>query len=572
MRELRGASQILYGFLPEQTVDLKGGVWKVDKWLDPVRLHVDPDALRRRLLSSIDLWRHVGSDGGTYAEVEGGCELELLSLNVERGLEVKRYPKIWVCKSCRRIGGNEEARCRCGANVWGQFHFIGFHSCGWLGEPWIPRCPEHSEAMVNAPSSSNVGDLVFTCPVCRRELMRGLRAGRKCPGCGKQGVSYNVHRAASVYMPHSFTMVNPPRPDQVRELTAAGGAVRCLDWALTGMVEDRPVDGVQTMAAFVATLMSQGLPETAARAAAEAAAGSGGYDFASDVALGDTDLLGPRFERAREEAFDIALAVHNGRRRARNPTTFTMSGSERAVRPPTSTDGLDRTGLTDIDLVDRFPVLRAVFGYTRGSGQATSNRLVMYRGRRGGRRIYGDLSETEALYFRLDPLKTCEWLRARGLLGATPGSQSEARRLLVEEVTIPRRTDEFPTPTIGSSVLTLVHTLSHRTIRQLSVLSGIDRESLAEYLVPHHLGYFVYAASRSDFVMGGLQAVFESDLDLLLDRLLNAESRCPLDPGCSRGGSACPACLHLGEPSCTHYNRFLDRRTLFGSSGFFAAR
>ena len=28
------------------------------------------------------------------------------------------------------------------------------------------------------------------------------------------------------------------------------------------------------------------------------------------------------------------------------------------------------------------------------------------------------------------------------------------------------------------------------------------------------------------------------------------------------------ACLHLGEPSCRWFNRFLDRRVLFGKNGF----
>lgn len=118
-------------------------------------------------------------------------------------------------------------------------------------------------------------------------------------------------------------------------------------------------------------------------------------------------------------------------------------------------------------------------------------------------------------------------------------------------------------------MLTLIHSYAHRIIRQLAVLAGVDRESLAEYLVPHHLGAFVYATPRGDFVLGGLQSVFETDLHRLLEQQVDAESRCPLDPGCDRAGGACLACLHIGEPSCTHYNRFLNRKTLFGESGFF---
>jgi hypothetical protein len=40
--------------------------------------------------------------------------------------------------------------------------------------------------------------------------------------------------------------------------------------------------------------------------------------------------------------------------------------------------------------------------------------------------------------------------------------------------------------------------------------------------------------------------------------------RCVLDPGRCSGGGAWLACLHLGEPSCLWFNRFLDRSELFG--------
>ena len=80
--------------------------------------------------------------------------------------------------------------------------------------------------------------------------------------------------------------------------------------------------------------------------------------------------------------------------------------------------------------------------------------------------------------------------------------------------------------------------------------------------------FVVYAASRGDFVLGGLQAVFETSLNRFLEDFLTGEWRCALDPGCRSGGGACMACLHLGEPSCRWFNRFLDRSSLFGEHGF----
>jgi hypothetical protein len=95
-----------------------------------------------------------------------------------------------------------------------------------------------------------------------------------------------------------------------------------------------------------------------------------------------------------------------------------------------------------------------------------------------------------------------------------------------------------------------------------------NRASLSEFLVPHHLGFFVYAAARGDFGLGGLQAVFEGEMHLLLRDFVTGEHRCALDPGCTQNGAACMACLHLGEPSCRLFNRSLDRRTLYGPLGY----
>jgi hypothetical protein len=94
---------------------------------------------------------------------------------------------------------------------------------------------------------------------------------------------------------------------------------------------------------------------------------------------------------------------------------------------------------------------------------------------------------------------------------------------------------------------------------------------MAEYLLPHHFSVIIYASNRGQFVLGALQALFETGLNRLLDQFSHGETRCALDPGCRNGGGACIACLHLGEPSCRWFNRFLDRAVLFGPRGFLTA-
>jgi hypothetical protein len=281
-------------------------------------------------------------------------------------------------------------------------------------------------------------------------------------------------------------------------------------------------------------------------------------------------LPAERRDLAEQGAVDIAMALAEGHRSVSALATDTSAPSLTDAYRVRYPQALRRTGIAGLDLVDKFPVLQAAYGYTRGDDDPARCTLVPFRN--GTKyRMYGYRSDTEAFLIRLDPVRVADWLLARGhaLPGWSAGDTDPqtARLAMLADVDIPHRQDA-PAPTVGGDLLRLVHTYAHRFIRQAAVLCGIDRDALSEYLLPGHLAFFVYAAARGDFVLGGMQAVFESNLDDLLTEFVEAEHRCPLDPGCARGSGACSACVHLGEPSCRWFNRFLDRRVLFDRDGY----
>jgi hypothetical protein len=229
-------------------------------------------------------------------------------------------------------------------------------------------------------------------------------------------------------------------------------------------------------------------------------------------------------------------------------------------------DAVRGARLESVDLLANFPVATLAFGYTRGDLTPGASRLVPFRDR-GHLRAYGSLSKTEALLLRLDPMAVYEHLRLAGHDLPPVADKRAARLALLQRIDIPYPTQE-QYQQLGGDLLQLLHSYAHRAIRRLAAFAGIERDGLAEYLVPHHLAFVIYAASRGDFVLGGLQAVFETSLHRFLADLVTGEWRCPLDPGCRSGSGACMACLHLGEPSCRWFNRFLDRSALFGEHGF----
>lgn len=119
----------------------------------------------------------------------------------------------------------------------------------------------------------------------------------------------------------------------------------------------------------------------------------------------------------------------------------------------------------------------------------------------------------------------------------------------------------------GAALLSLIHSFAHRLIRLAVIHAGIDRNALSELLVTSHLGFYMYAAARGNFVFGGLQAVFESEFDRLLYDFAFGDHRCASDPGCRARGRCLNGLPARGGAFLSYYNQYLDRGVLTGAGG-----
>jgi hypothetical protein len=565
MRESRSASQILFGFLPEQTVDLQNGVWKVKGWRYPhIKNEIDTATLKREIIRTANPWRFANMDGGFVGHLESGANVRVVTLDESNGVEVEPFPRKWICNSCKRVHEAPDFPCQCGTkSKKGQLFFVGYHDkCGAIRAPYIPKCPEHNQVKVIFPGTSSATEIKFSCPVCSHEIQKGF-GHIKC-SCGGGNLSFQPHRSSSVYTPRSIVIVNPPSRERIRAIAEAGGPPKALTWVLSGMSE-RTVEAIPLSSESLRRqLSSQGLPSDVV----EKMIAASGLQEAKDSAASSLTL--EQAVQAESQAVTIALATLESRVTLDDLASGVQRGTALHdtynVKYPAL---IKRAGLAAIDLIEKFPILVGHFGYSRGDHNPGTSRLVPFKDDQGYR-VYSELNETEALFVRLDPLKVLGWLKKQGFNVSDTTDPKEAR---VSILGMAKISDELNDSdhSVGNAIFKLVHSYSHRFMRLSAVFAGVDRSALSELLVPLHLGFFVYAAARGDFVLGGLQALFESDLHSLLEEIIFSEHRCPLDPGCSDTGAACMACLHVGEPSCRYFNRNLSRKTLFGTNGYLRA-
>lgn len=561
MREYRSGSQILFGHLPEQTVDADGGIWKVRRWNDPkIESTIDTGALREELIRAALPWRESAQDGGFVDDLYHQRPVRVRSLNKDEGIWCEPFPRLYLCQSCKRLHDDPMGRCECGSRRRrGQLPFVGYHdACGSVKTPYVRKCPKHGQRAVRFPGTASAAELIFYCPVCNDIIHRGFGAACDCAQGG--ALSFTVHRSGTVFKPRGISMINPPKRQILTQVEQAGGGERALEWILTGMGGRRLTDAApaQSAESIRRLLEERGFDaQTIEAMVAAMPAGPAGQPV--------RPALPPAIRsEAEREARQIALATFESRTTLSDLLRRAEAASVRSLYEASFPSALTRAGLERVELIDRFPVLTAQFGYTRGPSAPGEGRLRTYRDPNGDYSVYGELAQTEALLLRLNPLKVHAWLRMRGLLVDPAADGREAAMAIISAM----GPADAPTE-MTIRVTELVHSYSHAFIKRAAVFAGIERSALSEVVLPTALSFFVYAAARGDFVLGGLQALFESELHHLLDGLVEDEHRCALDPGCEDTGAACAVCLHLGEPSCRMFNTALSRKALAGGTGYF---
>ena len=606
----RGLSQVMFNYLPERTFDYDRGacIGKVfELRLSPVK-GVDV----HRLIASMNKYVSRWEDRVDNLDLS---KPHLLLFARPNRVLFNLFPLVFQCTLCGRLKTFEreaafvkangiKACVKCGPGArFEQIYHILVHECGQVAGLFPRKCPvckklEH--IALDLRGSQQARDFRWLCRACGRDAGPVQRACKNCSTDSEGEASERnkmrviPHRANQAFYAHHVTVLNLPtevtallegHPQRDKVLARAVIEERYGDLpAMVGMEAGTTVVTDDTDKLTELLKMARGeerpelekvisrlreLQDERARKEADAVASStaaiseGGWlealEYVNVHTLHHLDRLGLRRE---------IEARHPGR----GVITDSLPAS------------WARLGLADIQLVHDFPVVTAVFGFTRVSfepetnlgGKTIQTRFQGFQTPMTGaaeqrrlRPIFVDDARTEALFFKLSPRAIALWLKRRGHAVPDTAVESDptARAWLLAELT---SLDTFLTfqgvPPLTRDAFTLTHTMAHLTIRVLSRISGIERTGLAEYLFPR-LGSFAIYNTKASSNLGGLNTVFcELQEELLATLQSDIFVRaCVYDPVCSsEWHSTCHACTHLSEMSCKHYNRGLSRAVLYG--------
>lgn len=505
-------------------------------------------------------------------------------LVVPQVVEWDLWPRVYACDRCGlvfRTNEQTELRKHCVNRACGGVHrqlpYFRVHRCGKRQQLSIPRCGVDENHAMRFHDAGSFITAYFTCSICsrRHEIFPG-RCNCTLPDLTPQERQYRLVKArdSKSFYPQHVTVVNISA-----RLAKALATPRGPLWALShylGTVEN--LSGLLDEAAG----RSAGSDDAAMQSILGILANTPG--LSNEQRLEYTGVLNakrgeePGLERARG-ALDVSTIEHGRADRRlfergfifheRNPEELVeISGRYRAdghhgmaVRMDTGATRAARVGFSKVAVIRELPIALVAFGYTREFPDHRAQLKPLQppeRDRAARRPLVTIESNTEGIFFELDPLMLWRWCRRNGWCnGAEPDSVVAARAWLV------RTTYSATLSDASLAIQRLTHAWAHTLIHALEGRSAFGPNSVAEYLMERTASFFIYVANYSTFNLGGLTTLVEQHLADWIEASVE-QTTCVHDPVCLSERGGCHKCLALAF-HCERFNRGLHRGYLVGS-------
>jgi hypothetical protein len=597
----RGQTQVLFRHLPEAVFEHDDyGLCKVTQ----VALgdtEVNREALFNAMVDALAMWSTPGF-AAKFPDPRDPAKRSNYAVGSPREVRFSPYPQTFICRSCARTarfadlvrrGSATSGRCvACGGAI-NRLRYVQAHNCGRLEELFVPLqgCPKgHGPEHLAFYDPGRVKQARWYCGLCGTDIQALRMTPCKCAyndslPHGRQPEKFMKVVPTgdpSLYVPHTVAFINFPEETEERLKSAPDALALMLarTWGLLDAtvgetLRERANLGTggadnQTLVEMVEALRKldpQHKSVLEYDAHKRRPRGQGAIDRVARLLEGhESPLVGaPRRwliehttlldKTSISTTADVAAML---RRRGDQAGALDIEAGLQKAR------GL--LGIREVRVVNDFPLALCAFGYTRTSRDPGRTVITPFPvDERGKIPIFALSSETEALWFQLDPLRVVEWLVVNGLAEAPgPYDADEAWVWLYRNVQGLQEAPYEPAyqQREASAIRTLLHTMSHAFLRRIE-WSGFSPSSIGEYLIPGSLSFILYANRYAETKIGGLTTLFEQRLNTWLWNAVQAGHECVYDPICSDEGGSCAGCTYR-EHNCVSFNRELSRATIYG--------
>lgn len=603
----RGVQQALFKYLPGSWVDFTksgGGVTyavHVDNWNSIQLTGIN----NKRLLRIINQRVHEfirNSNEGTASVVDFASTIDEETYDVLTpkisdkigAIHTSVKPWVFVCNSCGHVRQyynydefkrKEYQPCEnCGKHMT-QLRMIRFCKCGYADGIYVPKCstPGHGTQYMTRRGSG----VDFVCSKCGKKAALPFY----CPEC-HQKLDIKPALDSSHFIPFTLSLIDllDKRKDIFLDNEAEFRGEKVVIAQYLGVIPQVQYEKIVASGRITDEDEFEKVLEEEA-----AALRQGGLDSATiEMVLDAKRRMNPS-----GEVFKAIAKVTNGLSISFNEeltliaeeileydelvnAKMTLSLEEAMNDAELVNDGVRpdyyaiamELGFSNVQLCSGVPIITAAYGYTRKERSGPGVKLRGFPREMEKRNVYAVRLETEGVLFELDRRKVLNWLFVNGFIVPEdmPNMEDEyevkiwfldrVHCELIQPFVEIDNTDK--NGQITKAVYTLIHSISHALINEVSEICGLDRSSLSEYLLPNIPAVFIYCSNSQGFNMGALYNAFQTHFDRWLKHTRENAKKCIFDPICINHDKACVGCLFLNEVSCQHFNKDLNRSYLCG--------
>ncbi|ELZ36977.1 hypothetical protein C471_13726 [Halorubrum saccharovorum DSM 1137] len=615
----RGRAQAMHSFGEANVVDMGdlGVTAEVRPWRNSYEID---DIDKERIVAEINnrAERHQNRTTGDTWDDLTSSDIDIYQ--VYRSIETRLFPTIFYCEDCKKIHSTareypqqlpSDGKCEVCDGKLTQLSFVNVCRCGRLEDPSPPKpCSNHAfEDYRIQKTSSGPASWRFRCNKCGNS-MGGM--SKSCGVCNEMDGPLPT-ASSRIYYSQRFVRANIPLVDiEPEEMPTYQQWARVLAAVYLGYQDpdDMTIEELATeegkSSQFEEMVEDGEDPETVKRILE----GMGIPLEGRGLALEDTEHIVP-FDAQKEfhsEEADRKLAWSNTSHALftfmrttdgydgdpekikqldyPNPTDLEIYTSDpefRSDHPQSSRyrDQLNKTNISQAWVVDQFPLLNVLYGYSRGDPEPRNTDLKRFTHPRGKNTVpvFADRAPSEAIVLEIDRAAIINWLVANDLLDESAPEDSRYsvpdtsdERALKEWFLTNIATTELENPfadiedEITEAVYTLLHSMSHCLLARAGEQCGLATDTLGERVFSNIPAIVIYASTTESFSIGSMSTLFKTRLHPWLSQARDLAEDCLLDPACSEDteGAACDACIHISETSCEFFNHSLDRRLLEG--------